>query len=103
MGIIFLCVIKKKRAEADTRYEPVEQYDKSYGSQIESSAPLSTAPTPVAVKASKPPVLAKPSKSVISCRIVCHFDATDESVLAVGEGDIVRVLPKDFQDGGDWV
>ena len=64
---------------------------------------VKTKPPTVVVVKHKPPVPAKPSKSVISCRIVCHFDATDESVLAVGEGDVVRVLPKDFQDGGDWV
>ena len=112
--VILLCVLKKKLIDGkESRFEPVEIYDSSYmsqveyGSKVESESPLQSlglAPAPTTMKAAPPPVPSKPSKeSVVSCRIMHYYDASDESVLQANKGDTVRCQPKDFADDSDWV
>jgi len=112
--IVLFCFMKKKMTDGSRgRYEPVEEYDSSYGSQFENASLIEPEPEPLAFLAptpatkSTPAVPAKPPKpakpAVISCRIVHHYDASDESVLQANKGDTVRVLPKDFDADGDWV
>jgi hypothetical protein len=107
--LIFLCCKKKKAIEngegghtplredpiarplvdSGVRYEPVREYDSDYGSDIGGYSPS--------------PAASQVESQLISCRIVHFVEATDDSVLPVEEGEIVQVLPADFNDHGEWV
>merc|ERR1711991_55837 len=121
--LAFLCIIKKKNKEKDDgfvplktepvtpltesgRYEPVREYDSDYGSQIGAYESPSVTKRASAMSKPVPKPPPKPPKAdpgLLKCRIVHYVEKTDDSVLAVEEGDIVYVTPQDFDEGGDWV